>query len=101
MYEVVPFIELKPGSYRIFVGKTQYYLGDFVSLQSSAMFKNIIAYFPHGYVRLFQEQYFGNNCIYHRYITKEEQQRAYREAFERRALYQIMSSILNHPFIQN
>jgi len=99
MYQIVPFKELKPGMYRIFVGRIQYYLGDFVSLHNTAKFKNIVATFPHGYVKLYQDQFFGNTCIYHRIISKEEMLTAYRNAFEKRAVNQIISYLLHHTFL--
>lgn len=99
MYETLTFKQLKPGMYCIFVGQRHYYIGEFVSLGKAAQFKNIYATFPEGYVRMFQDQYFSENCVYRRDVSKEELKNAYRNAFERRALHQILSSLFNHPFL--
>lgn len=94
MYEVVPFVKLKAGLYCIFVGKQHYYIGEFVSLTTVAQFKNIHATFPQGYVRMYQDQYFADNCVFKRFVTKEEQQADY----ERRIVNKIISTLVNHPF---
>ena len=95
MYEVVPFTKLKPGTYCIFVGKTHYYIGEFVSLNTVAQFKNIHATFPHGYVRMYQDQYFSETCVFKRFVTKEEE----RADYERRMINKIISTLVNHPFV--
>jgi len=95
MYEVLLFEELKSGRYTIFVGRSHYYIGEFVS---GARFKNVFAVFKEGYIRMFQDQYFVDTCVFHRFVSKEEIQKCYRNAFERRAVNQIISSILHHPF---
>ena len=99
MYEVVPFEKIESGFYRIFVGLQHYYVADFVSLHHTAQFKNVYATFPKGTVRMFQDQYFTNNCVYHRFISKEEIQKYYQLFFERRAVNQIISSIINYSFL--
>lgn len=99
MYEAVSFTQLKPGMYCIFVGKKHYYIGEFVSVGTVAQFKNIHATFPEGYVRMYQDQYFADNCVFKRFVSKEEQQKVYRDAYERKTLQKILSALLNEDFI--
>lgn len=43
------------------------------------------------------KEWFDGNSIYHRIVSKMEQRRAYVAAFEKRAVNQIVASIVKHP----
>jgi len=65
-----------------------------------SVFRNVERYYNFNPLRKIYyvcTEYFDGSCIYHRIVSKVEQKKAYAAAFEKRAVNQIIASIVKHP----
>ena len=101
LYKTTPFSELACYChYTIHVGAPHYYVGTSMGrLEQIAVFWHVTAVWPvekPGMVMV-SPQHFSSERTFKLIVYEKEQREAYQEAFERRALRQILESILGHP----
>jgi hypothetical protein len=84
--------------YTIHAEERCYYTGTSMGLTDDlAIFWNMVSVFPgRGVIKMVSPQYFSKERLFKRIIYESEQKRAYRNAFEKRAVNQIIASIVGH-----
>ena len=70
------------------------YLGGFT--QDSVIFETVVRVYPGGTKQIRGSKCFSKDLVFKRIVNELEQRKAYRDAFEKRAVNQIVGSIVGH-----